>query len=109
MDVLLIFPCLCIYAGYTADPASKPNWCITCHCCVSMEGGQKEINDDLVAKVHAKNDFGDSGSRDAQANEANENCSQKSTKNGATDHRPKTIKSTAPRRTSLIHALPIIF
>jgi hypothetical protein len=45
MDVLLIFPCICIYDLYL-ERDKKPNCCITCHCCAGWEGGKHEIDDD---------------------------------------------------------------
>lgn len=42
LDVLLIFPSLCIYDEYR----EKPNCFCTCHCCAQCEGGRNEIDDD---------------------------------------------------------------
>jgi len=58
LDILLIFPCLCIYDNYTADPNARPNWCITCHCCAATEGGRDEISDDseIIASHEERNE-----------------------------------------------------
>ncbi|CAB9509808.1 dispatched homolog 1 [Seminavis robusta] len=55
MDILLVFPSLCIYDQYL-ERVDKPNCCMTCHCCHRFEGGKHEINDDseLVDKDEAE-------------------------------------------------------
>jgi hypothetical protein len=45
LDILLIFPCICIHDSYLAR-VEKPNCCMICHCCTRWEGGKHEVDDD---------------------------------------------------------------
>jgi len=70
MDVLLIFPSLCIYDGFRDQ--EKPNCCITCHSCSMLEGGKDEINDDSDLDDDGNNNVVDDKDYGADVEEKNE-------------------------------------